>query len=109
MSGGLAPHPRHAQRASAGLVITEGIQPSLVGQGYPTTPGLHSAEQVASWRRVTDAVHAEGGRIFAQIMHAGRIGHPVLLPDGLVPVSASPVSSKVCVTRPRYGQGSARS
>ncbi|NEE15104.1 alkene reductase, partial [Streptomyces sp. SID7499] len=66
----------YAQRASAGLVITEGIQPSVVGQGYPTTPGLHSAEQVASWRKVTDAVHAEGGRIFAQITHAGRIGHP---------------------------------
>ncbi|MEW2192220.1 alkene reductase [Streptomyces microflavus] len=81
----------YAQRASAGLVITEGIQPSVVGQGYPFTPGLHSAEQVASWRKVTDAVHAEGGRIFAQIMHAGRIGHPVLLPEGLAPVSASPV------------------
>ncbi|MFD7857439.1 alkene reductase [Streptomyces microflavus] len=81
----------YAQRASAGLVITEGIQPSVVGQGYPFTPGLHSAEQVASWRKVTDAVHAEGGRIFAQIMHAGRIGHPVLLPEGLTPVSASPV------------------
>ncbi|MET9976660.1 alkene reductase [Streptomyces microflavus] len=81
----------YAQRASAGLVVTEGIQPSVVGQGYPFTPGLHSAEQVASWRKVTDAVHAEGGRIFAQIMHAGRIGHPVLLPEGLTPVSASPV------------------
>ncbi len=77
----------YAQRASAGLIVTEGIQPSAVGQGYPFTPGLHSAEQVASWRKVTDAVHAEGGRIFAQIMHAGRIGHPVLLPDGLVPVA----------------------
>lgn len=83
----------YAQRASAGLVITEGIQPSAVGQGYPFTPGLHSAEQVASWRKVTDAVHAEGGRIFAQIMHAGRIGHPDLLPDGLVPVGASPVKA----------------
>ncbi|ALC30579.1 MULTISPECIES: alkene reductase [Streptomyces] len=81
----------YAQRASAGLIVTEGIQPSAVGQGYPFTPGLHSAEQVASWRKVTDAVHAEGGRIFAQIMHAGRIGHPVLLPDGLVPVAPSPV------------------
>ncbi|MEV1047386.1 alkene reductase [Streptomyces sp. NPDC049916] len=81
----------YAQRASAGLVITEGIQPSAVGQGYPATPGLHSAEQVASWRTVTDAVHAKGGRIFAQVMHAGRIGHPSLLPEGLVPVSASPV------------------
>ncbi|MFI9830417.1 alkene reductase [Streptomyces sp. NPDC051913] len=83
----------YAQRASAGLIVTEGIQPSLVGQGYPDTPGLHSAEQVAAWRTVTDAVHAAGGRIFAQLMHTGRIGHPVLLPDGLTPVGASPVAA----------------
>lgn len=81
----------YAQRASAGLIITEGVQPSVVGQGYPSTPGLHSDEQTAAWRKVTDAVHAKGGRIFAQLMHAGRIGHPVLLPDGLTPVGASPV------------------
>ncbi|RSS83280.1 alkene reductase [Streptomyces sp. WAC06614] len=84
----------YAQRASAGLVITEGIQPSVVGQGYPFTPGLHSAEQVAGWRRVTDAVHEAGGRIFAQLMHTGRIGHPSLLPEGLVPVGASPVAAQ---------------
>ncbi|MFD8689379.1 alkene reductase [Streptomyces sp. NPDC059651] len=83
----------YAQRASAGLVITEGVQPSPVGQGYPGTPGLYSEEQIAGWRRVTDAVHAKGGTIFAQIMHAGRIGHPVLLPDGLTPVGASPVAA----------------
>ncbi|MEU3460193.1 alkene reductase [Streptomyces sp. NPDC006733] len=83
----------YAQRASAGLIITEGVQPSAVGQGYPDTPGLHSAEQIAGWRTVTDAVHAAGGRIFAQLMHAGRIGHPDLLPDGLVPVGASPVAA----------------
>ncbi|MYX73459.1 alkene reductase [Streptomyces sp. SID3915] len=83
----------YTQRASAGLIITEGVQPSAVGQGYPSTPGLHTAEQVASWRKVTDSVHAAGGRIFAQIMHAGRIGHPVLLPDGLIPVAPSPVAA----------------
>ncbi|MFD3806802.1 alkene reductase [Streptomyces sp. NPDC058611] len=82
----------YTQRASAGLVITEGIQPSVVGQGYPFTPGLHSAEQVAAWREVTDSVHAAGGRIFAQLMHAGRIGHPSLLPDGLVPVAPSAIA-----------------
>ncbi|MFI9582966.1 alkene reductase [Streptomyces sp. NPDC052236] len=71
----------YAQRASAGLIITEGIQPSVVGQGYPYTPGLHTAEHVAAWRKVTDAVHAKGGKIFAQIMHAGRIGHPSIWPD----------------------------
>ncbi|MEU7532004.1 alkene reductase [Saccharothrix sp. NPDC042600] len=81
----------YAQRASAGLIITEGIQPSAVGQGYVDTPGLHTDEQVAGWRRVTDAVHAAGGVIFAQLMHTGRIGHPDLLPGDLHPVSASPV------------------
>ncbi|MER5811818.1 alkene reductase [Streptomyces sp. NPDC002033] len=82
----------YTQRASAGLLISEGIQPSPVGQGYPFTPGLHSAEQIASWRAVTDSVHASGGRIFAQLMHSGRIGHPSLLPDGLVPVAPSAVA-----------------
>ncbi|GAA4953717.1 alkene reductase [Actinoplanes utahensis] len=81
----------YAQRASAGLIITEGVQPSVVGQGYDDTPGLHSAEQVEAWRQVTGAVHAEGGVIFAQLMHSGRIGHPSLLPDGLIPVAPSPV------------------
>ena len=57
------------------------------------TPGLHSAQQVAAWRKVTDAVHAAGGTIFAQLMHTGRIGHPSLLPDGLVPVGPSPVAA----------------
>ncbi|MFD9100515.1 alkene reductase [Streptomyces virginiae] len=84
----------YAQRAGAGLIVTEGIQPSPVGQGYPDTPGLHSAGQVAGWRQVTDAVHAEGGVIFAQLMHTGRIGHPSLLPDGLVPVAPSPVTAQ---------------
>ncbi|MFD3681946.1 alkene reductase [Streptomyces sp. NPDC058613] len=84
----------YTQRASAGLIITEGVQPSAVGQGYPFTPGLHSAEQVAAWREVTDSVHAAGGRIFAQLMHAGRIGHPSLLPDGLIPVAPSAVAAQ---------------
>ncbi|WP_248580785.1 alkene reductase [Nocardioides sp. InS609-2] len=66
----------YSQRASAGLIITEGSQPSARGQGYLDTPGFHSAEQIAGWRRVADAVHAEGGRIVAQLMHAGRISHP---------------------------------
>ena len=66
----------YAQRASAGLIITEGTQPSAVGQGYLNTPGLHSAEQVDGWRRVAEAVHTNGGRIVAQLMHAGRVAHP---------------------------------
>lgn len=68
----------YAQRASAGLIVSEGIQPSSVGQGFMNSPGLHSARQIDSWRQVTSAVQAKGGRIVAQIMHAGRIGHPSL-------------------------------
>src|SRR6476660_7622309 len=66
----------YRQRASAGLIVSEGTQPSAVGQGYLDTPGIHSDEQVAGWSRVSEAVHAEGGRIFIQLMHAGRIAHP---------------------------------
>ena len=84
----------YSQRATAGLIITEGTQPSIGGQGYPSTPGLHSAEQVQSWKKVTDAVHAKGGVIFAQLMHTGRIGHADLLPDGLTPVAPSPVAAQ---------------
>ncbi|GGV13306.1 alkene reductase [Streptomyces filipinensis] len=84
----------YAQRAGAGLIVTEGIQPSAVGQGYPDTPGLHTHGQVRAWRTVTDAVHREGGVIFAQLMHTGRVGHPSLLPDGLVPVAPSAVAAK---------------
>ncbi|MBP3080446.1 alkene reductase [Streptomyces sp. CHA1] len=83
----------YAQRASAALIVSEGIQPSAVGQGYPDTPGLHSAEQVTGWRAVTSAVHAAGGRIFAQLMHAGRIGHPSLLPEGEINVAPSAVAA----------------
>ncbi|PIF73719.1 N-ethylmaleimide reductase [Variovorax sp. 54] len=63
----------YRQRATAGLIVTEGVQPSAAGKGYCRTPGLHTPQQVAAWRRVTSAVHAEGGRIVAQLMHAGRI------------------------------------
>ena len=61
----------YAQRASAALIVTEGTQPSAVGQGYLDTPGIHTPEQVAGWRRVADAVHAKGGRIVVQLMHVG--------------------------------------
>ncbi|MEU7078610.1 MULTISPECIES: alkene reductase [Streptomyces] len=66
----------YTQRATAGLIITEGVQPSTVGQGYMNSPGLHTPEQVQGWRAVTDGVHQAGGRIVAQLMHAGRISHP---------------------------------
>ncbi|MFL6235822.1 MAG: alkene reductase [Thermoanaerobaculia bacterium] len=84
----------YAQRASAGLIITEGTQVSLQGVGYPGTPGIHDDAQVAGWRRVTDAVHARGGRIFAQLWHVGRISHPLLQPGGAPPVAPSAIAAE---------------
>ncbi len=72
----------YGQRAGAGLIITEGTSPSPNGTGYPRIPGLWSAGQVAGWKLVTDAVHVRGGRIFVQLMHTGRVGHPLNLPAG---------------------------
>ncbi|WET76750.1 alkene reductase [Amycolatopsis sp. QT-25] len=83
----------YAQRAGAGLIITEGTQPCVIGQGYIDTPGLHTPEQATAWRVVTDAVHARGGRIFVQLMHSGRIGHPSLYPDGSLPLAPSAIPS----------------
>ncbi|MCP2006812.1 alkene reductase [Duganella violaceipulchra] len=84
----------YAQRASAGLIISEGIQPSQVGQGFSGTPGLHTPEQVESWKMVTGAVHQAGGRIVAQLMHAGRIGHPALYPSAHLPVAPSAIAAE---------------
>lgn len=81
----------YAQRATAGLIITEGIWPSYRGQSGWRIPGLVTDAHVAGWRRVTDAVHAAGGRIFAQLMHGGRKGHPLNRIDGSVPLAPSPV------------------
>ncbi|GGH20975.1 alkene reductase [Alsobacter metallidurans] len=80
----------YAQRASAGLIIAEGTQPSFAGQGYCRTPGIHTPEQIAAWKQVTDAVHARGGKIVLQIMHAGRIAHSLnrQIPDEPVAPSA---------------------
>jgi 2,4-dienoyl-CoA reductase-like NADH-dependent reductase (Old Yellow Enzyme family) len=66
----------YSQRSSAGLIITEGTQPSAVGQGYANTPGIHNDEQIGGWRAVAEAVHDSGGQIVVQLMHTGRIGHP---------------------------------
>ena len=79
----------YRQRASAGLIVTEATQISPEGQGYLDTPGIYDDAQVAGWRRVTDAVHAAGGRIVVQLWHVGRISHVSLLPDGQVPVSST--------------------
>ncbi|MEU9150618.1 alkene reductase [Streptomyces sp. NPDC048417] len=85
----------YAQRATAGLIVTEGVQPSVVGQSNPGTPGLHSEAHVASWRPVTAAVHANGGRIFAQIMHSGRVSHPDTTGTRPVGPSAVPAVGEV--------------
>lgn len=92
----------YAQRADAGLIITEGTAPSPNGLGYPRIPGMYSPEQIAGWRTVTDAVHAKGGHIFVQLMHVGRIGHPLNLPPGaeLVAPSASKPLAR-CSPMPR--------
>lgn len=80
----------YRQRAGAGLIVTEGVYPSDMGKGYLFTPGLHSAAHVAGWRRIADAVHGEGGAIFAQVMHVGRLSDPLML-DGRQPVGPSAV------------------
>lgn len=83
----------YAQRASLGLLITEGTQPSEDGQGYMLTPGIHSDDQVAAWKKVATAVHAAGGHIYMQIMHAGRMGHPENTPHGRDLVAPSAISA----------------
>jgi N-ethylmaleimide reductase len=92
---GLVPSPfaaeYYAQRASAGLLITEASQVSQQGQGYQDTPGIYSKEQVAGWRKVTDRVHARGGRIFIQLWHVGRVSHNSLQLNGGRPVAPSAI------------------
>jgi N-ethylmaleimide reductase len=81
----------YAQRAGAGLIISEGVFPIPTGKGYVRTPGLVDAQQVAAWAKVTDAVHARGGRIFMQVMHCGRISHPDMQPDAALPLAPSAI------------------
>jgi N-ethylmaleimide reductase len=84
----------YAQRASAGLIICEATQISPEAQGYIATPGIHSADQIAGWRLVTDAVHAQGGHIVLQLWHVGRISHVSLQPGGIAPVAPSPIRAE---------------
>ena len=84
----------YAQRASAALIVTEATQVSQQGQGYAWTPGIHSREQIEGWRLVTDAVHKAGGLIFLQLWHVGRISHPSLQPDGMLPVAPSAIKPR---------------
>jgi N-ethylmaleimide reductase len=95
---GFVPNPLaveyYAQRASAGLLITEASQVSQQGQGYQDTPGIYSKEQVAGWRKVTDEVHKRGGRIFIQLWHVGRISHTDLQAGHVAPVAPSAIPAK---------------
>ncbi|MCX2946498.1 alkene reductase, partial [Rahnella perminowiae] len=81
----------YAQRATAGLLITEATQISAQAQGYQDTPGIYTQAQIDGWRKVTDAVHAKGGRIFVQLWHVGRISHVDLQPGGAAPVAPSAI------------------
>lgn len=81
----------YTQRASAGLIITEGAQISPQGVGYPSTPGIHRIEQASGWKLVTEAVHHCGGHIFLQLWHVGRISHPSLQPGGILPIAPSAI------------------
>ena len=92
----------YAQRASAGLIITEATVVSAQGIGYPDTPGIWSSEQVEGWKLTTKAVHAAGGLIFLQLWHVGRISHPDYL-DGELPVAPSAIAAPgaVSLLRPR--------
>jgi N-ethylmaleimide reductase len=83
----------YRQRASAGLIITEGTSPSPNGLGYPRIPGIYSPAQTAGWKAVTDAVHTRGAKIFIQFMHTGRVGHPLNLPAGAKVGGPSAVSA----------------
>jgi N-ethylmaleimide reductase len=83
----------YAQRASAGLIISEGTSPSPNGLGYPRQPGIFSEAQVAGWKKISQAVHAKGAKMFVQIMHTGRIGHPLNLPAGARVIAPSAVAA----------------
>src|ERR1017187_3175650 len=87
----------YSQRASAGLIVTEATAVSQQGTGCPNTPGIYTDEQVAGWRRITDAVHRAGGRMFLQLWHMGRISDPSFQPGGGLPVAPSAIA-------PRTGQ-----
>lgn len=94
----------YGQRASAGLNITEATAISVQGHGYPQMPGIHTAEQLAGWRLVTEAVHAKGGRIVVQIVHHGRWSHSSYNPDGSLPVAPSAITPPGKAYTPTFEQ-----
>lgn len=81
----------YAQRASAGLIVTEATPISAMAHGYPALPGIYKDANIAGWKLVTDAVHAKGGKIVIQLWHVGRISHPSLLPNNALPVAPSAI------------------
>src|SRR5688500_18964170 len=83
----------YRQRASAGLVVTEGVAPAPEALGYARIPGLFTGTQRDAWRPIADAVHAGGGKLFIQLMHTGRIGHALNLPEGATPIAPSAVAA----------------
>src|SRR5689334_11210506 len=91
----------YRQRASAGLILSEATAVDPMGVGYPDTPGIWSDEQMAGWRKITDAVHAAGGRMVLQLWHVGRVSDPVYL-NGALPVAPSPIAATghVSLVRP---------
>jgi len=97
---GLLAAEYYAQRSSLGLLITEGTQPSADGQGYLNTPGIYTEEHIVGWRTVTDAVHAEGGTVFMQVMHVGRVAHPDNTPHHRQPVAPSAIAAGTEMTTP---------
>lgn len=84
----------YSQRASAGLIVSEGTQISRQGQGYAWTPGIFTREQIEGWKKVTEAVHTNGGKIFAQLWHVGRVSHTSLQENGQSPVAPSAISAE---------------
>jgi N-ethylmaleimide reductase len=96
----------YAQRASAGLLVSEGTAISQQGQGYADVPGLYGTEQLDGWRRVTDAVHKAGGKIVVQLWHVGRVSHVDLQEDGQAPVAPSAIAAKTKTFLIKDGQGS---
>ncbi|MDR2838170.1 MAG: alkene reductase [Azonexus sp.] len=90
----------YGQRASIGLIVSEGVQPCADGQGYMATPGIYDAAHVAGWRKVTDAIHAKGSRVFFQLMHAGRQSHPDNTPHHRQGVAPSAIAAGVPIFTP---------
>lgn len=90
----------YTQRASIGLIITEGLQPSDDGQGYMNTPGIYTDDHIAGWSEVIDAVHDAGGHMFLQFMHVGRMAHPDNTPHGRAPVAPSAIAAGIDIFTP---------